>query len=66
MLQDITGVDPTKIPLDDKPTMSLFSSTEALGVTPEQIHSQVGSFGIPEFGTKFVRRNVSRYKTNNI
>ena len=55
MLQDITGIDPTKIPLDDKQTMSIFSSTEALGVTPEQIHSEVGSFGIPEFGTKFVR-----------
>lgn len=55
MLQDITGIDPTKIQLDDKETMSIFSSTKALGVTPEQIHSEVGSFGIPEFGTKFVR-----------
>jgi DNA polymerase-3 subunit alpha (Gram-positive type) len=55
MLQDITGVDPQKIPMDDKETMSLFSSTEALGVTPEQINSKVGTFGIPEFGTKFVR-----------
>lgn len=66
MLYDITGMDPTKVPLDDKETMSIFCSTDALGVTPEQIHSKVGSFGIPEFGTKFVRRNVSRYKTNNI
>ena len=55
MLQDITGKDPTKVPLDDKETMSIFSSTEALGVTKEQIHSEVGSFGVPEFGTKFVR-----------
>ena len=55
MLQDLTGIDPTKIPLDDKDTMSIFNSTDALGVTPEQIRSQVGSFGIPEFGTKFVR-----------
>lgn len=55
MLQDITGIDPTKVPLDDKETMSIFSSTKALGVTPEQIHSEVGSFGVPEFGTKFVR-----------
>ena len=59
MLQDITGKDPTKVPLDDKETMSIFSSTKALGVTPEQIHSEVGSFGVPEFGTKFVRRYVS-------
>ena len=55
MLYDLTGIDPTKVPLDDKETMSIFSSTKALGVTPEQIDSEVGSFGIPEFGTKFVR-----------
>lgn len=55
MLQDITGVDPQKIPMDDKATMSIFSSTEALGVTPQQINSKVGTFGVPEFGTKFVR-----------
>ena len=55
MLQDLTGVDPQKIPLDDKETMSIFSSTEALGVTPDQINSEVGTFGVPEFGTKFVR-----------
>jgi DNA polymerase III subunit alpha, Gram-positive type len=55
MLQDLTGVDPQTIPMDDKKTMSIFSSTNALGVTPEQINSKVGTFGIPEFGTKFVR-----------
>jgi len=55
MLQDITGVDPKSIPLDDKKTMSIFSSTEALGVRPEQIDSKVGTFGVPEFGTRFVR-----------
>ena len=55
MLYDITGIDPTKVPLDDKETMSIFSSTDALGVSPEQIKSKVGSYGIPEFGTKFVR-----------
>ncbi|MEG2348688.1 MAG: PolC-type DNA polymerase III [Clostridia bacterium] len=55
MLQDITGVDPKKIPLDDKETMSIFSSTDALKLTKDQIKSEVGTFGIPEFGTKFVR-----------
>lgn len=55
MLQDITGVQPTDVPLDDKETMSIFSSTKALGVTPEQIHSEVGTYGIPEYGTKFAR-----------
>ncbi len=56
MLQDITGVDPTTIPLDDKAVMSLFLNTEALGVTPEDIGSETGTFAVPEFGTKFVRQ----------
>ena len=55
MLQDLTGVAPTDIPLDDKETMSIFNSTDALGVTPEQINSKVGTYGIPEYGTKFAR-----------
>ena len=55
MLYDLTGFDPTKVPLDDKETMSIYSSTDSLGVTPEQIHSEVGTYGIPESGTKFVR-----------
>ena len=55
MLQDITGIEPKQIPLDDKETMSIFCSTKALGITSEQINSEVGTFGIPEFGTKFVR-----------
>lgn len=55
MLYDLTGLDPTKIPLDDKETMSIFSSTKALGISPEAIKSEVGTFGIPESGTKFVR-----------
>lgn len=54
MLQDLTGVDPVSIPLDDKQVMSLFQTTEALGVTPEQIDCPTGSMGIPEFGTEFV------------
>lgn len=54
-LQDLTGLDPTKIPLDDKGVMSLFTSPEALGLKPEDIFGwRVGSLGIPEFGTGFV------------
>lgn len=41
MLQDLTGIDPTKIPLDDKETMAIFSSTDSLSVRPEQIDSKV-------------------------
>ncbi|NMO96197.1 PolC-type DNA polymerase III [Paenibacillus lemnae] len=56
MLQDLTGVDPTTIPMNDPKVMSMFNSTEALGVTPEQIRSPVATFGVPEMGTKFVRQ----------
>ncbi len=62
MLQDLTGIDPKKIPLDDPKTMSIFSSTEALGVTPEQIRANTGTLGIPEFGTKFVRQMLEDTK----
>jgi len=55
MLQDLTGIDPVKIPLDDPQVMSLFQNTSALGITPEQIGGvPTGSLGIPEFGTSFV------------
>lgn len=56
MLEDMTGITITDIPLDDPQTMSLFTSTEALGVTPEDIGTPVGSLAIPEFGTKFTRQ----------
>ncbi|MBQ9942140.1 MAG: PolC-type DNA polymerase III, partial [Christensenellaceae bacterium] len=56
MLQDLIGFDPLKIPLNDPKTMSLFCSTDALGIRPEDIRGiDVGTLGIPEFGTKFVR-----------
>ncbi|MBD5459775.1 MAG: PolC-type DNA polymerase III, partial [Lachnospiraceae bacterium] len=55
MLQDLTGIDPITIPLDDPGVMSLFRNTEALGITPDQIGGcTMGSLGIPEFGTEFV------------
>ena len=44
------------IPLADKETLKIFSSTESLGVTPEQIGTEIGTYGIPEFGTGFVRQ----------
>ena len=54
MLQDLTGIDPTTIPLDDKGVMSLFQNTSALGITPEDIGgTRLGALGIPEFGTDF-------------
>lgn len=55
MLQDQTGIDPQQIPLDDPETMEIFSSIEPLGITAEEIGIELGTLGIPEFGTQFVR-----------
>src|SRR5699024_12048722 len=55
-LQDLSGIDPKTLPVDDKETMSLFSSPETLGVTEEDIICRTGTLGVPEFGTGFVRQ----------
>ncbi|MEQ6387864.1 PolC-type DNA polymerase III [Bacillaceae bacterium S4-13-58] len=56
MLQDLSGLDPKKIPVGDPEVMKIFSGTEALGVTSEQIMCKTGTLGVPEFGTRFVRQ----------
>ncbi|HHV94615.1 MAG TPA: PolC-type DNA polymerase III [Firmicutes bacterium] len=56
MLEDMTGVSVLSIPLDDPATMSIFSSVEALGVSPDDLGTTVGTLGVPEFGTRFVRQ----------
>lgn len=53
MIQDITGIDVTTVPLDDKETMAIFLSPKPLGVTSEQIMCETGTLGVPEFGTPF-------------
>ena len=62
MIQDLTGTDILKVPLDDKATMSIFTSTEALGVTKEQIMCPTGTLGVPEFGTPFTIGMVEETK----
>ena len=56
LLQEYTNMEIKDIPLADKDTLKIFSSTESLGVTPEQIGTEIGTYGIPEFGTGFVRQ----------
>ncbi|QUH20798.1 PolC-type DNA polymerase III [Alkaliphilus sp. B6464] len=56
MLEDLTGMNAQKIPLDDKNTIGIFTSTDPLGISSEEIECEVGTLGIPEFGTKFVRQ----------
>ncbi|MCC3710746.1 MULTISPECIES: PolC-type DNA polymerase III [Staphylococcus] len=62
MLQDLSGIDPKTIPVDDKETMQIFSSPASLGVTEEDILCKTGTFGVPEFGTGFVRQMLEDTK----
>lgn len=57
--------DPKCIPVGDEETMRIFQNTSSLGVTPEQINSEVGTFGIPECGTSFVRQMIKDVQPKN-
>jgi len=54
-LKELTGIDPMEIPMSDPQTLAIFSSVKPLGIDPEELGTDVGTLGIPEFGTKFVR-----------
>ena len=62
LIQNQSGTDIMQVPLDDKDTMSIFTSTKALGVTTEQIMCKTGTLGIPEFGTPFTIKLVEDTK----
>ncbi|AKG05730.1 PolC-type DNA polymerase III [Salimicrobium jeotgali] len=62
MLQDLSGIDPNDIPVDDEEVMKIFSGPDVLGVTSEQINCKTGTLGVPEFGTKFVRQMLEDTK----
>ena len=59
MLQDMTGVDPLSIELDHPKTMQIFSGVEPLNLERNDLDLKVGTLGIPEFGTSFVRQMLT-------
>ena len=58
ILKDLTGIDVRDLPMNDKNVMELFISTKSIGVNPKDIYNELGTFGIPEVGTKFVRQMI--------
>lgn len=62
MLQDITGVNPKEIPVNDEKVLKLFGKNEdvkeALGIDLSQITAETGTLGVPEFGTPFVQKMI--------
>ncbi len=72
MLQQLTGINPDEIPFDDPATVSIFGGTDALGYTPDELAeiignkgNTVGSIGLPEYGTLFVRKMLEDTKPKN-
>src|SRR5699024_6061478 len=61
-LQNLSGIDPQTIPLDDEAVIQIFSGTESIGVEPDQIGCKSGTLGVPEFGTAFVRQMLADTK----
>lgn len=62
MLHDLTGFDPKTVPMDDPETMAIFSSAAPLGISGEDLDYDLGTLGIPEFGTAFVRQMLVETK----
>ncbi len=64
-LEEYTNTSVMDAPMNDRRVYDLLLSTEPLGISPEEINSPVGTFGLPELGTKFVRQMLVDTKPKN-
>ncbi|MBQ9008287.1 MAG: PHP domain-containing protein [Clostridia bacterium] len=66
LMRESTGIELSDVPLSDKRVLSLFTSPMALGVTAQQILSETGSYGIPEFSNAFVRGMLTELRPSTV
>lgn len=62
MIEEFTGDDFMKTPLNDKNVLSIFSSSDVFKLNTDIYYDDIGTLGIPEFGTNFVKRMLKMTK----
>lgn len=65
-LHDMTGINPMTVDIADRKVLSIFNSTDVLDIEDKEYHFTDGTFGIPEFGTQFVRGMLQEIKPKQI
>ncbi len=66
MLEKYTNTSVLDVKMNDTTIYELFASTKPLGITPDRIGgSQLATFGIPEFGTRFLQQVLLEAKPKN-
>ena len=62
-LERFTDTNVMDVPMNDPAVYELFLSTNSLGITPDDIGgAKLGTYGLPEFGTRFVMKMVEEAK----
>ncbi len=61
-LEKYSGTSVMDVPMNDPEVYELFASTRSLGIAPDQIDANLGTYGLPEFGTRFVMKMVEEAK----
>ncbi len=61
-LETYSGTGVMDVPMNDPAVYELFNSTDSLGIRKGEIDANLGTYGLPEFGTKFVMKMVEEAK----